>query len=119
MSRHLLRELTTTAVAQVLSNASCPKGVIADPSLDPRGVRPSANHPVNIRLGHGIGRECSAAPAHSPKWIALEVAGEASGADVGIQISLEIVVAGHLMALAAFLMQPNPSPTTLGVVVLD
>jgi hypothetical protein len=58
------------------------------------------------------------APAHSPKQVTLEIVGEACGADVGIQISLKIVVAGHLMALAAFLVQPNPAAAALGVVVL-
>jgi len=36
-----------------------------------------------------------------------------------MQICLEIVMARHFVALPAFLMQPNPTAATLGVVALD
>ena len=36
------------------------------------------------------------------------VAGELRPVDISMQVSVEIVVAGHLVPLAAFLVEPHP-----------
>src|ERR1700685_1642059 len=119
MRRHLLRELTATAIAQILCDSRRTEGVIADSGLDPRRDRPPANHSIDIRLGEGIGRQPPGPATRAAEKVALAVLGYPRSGNIGIQVDLEVVVTGHLMPLAAFLVQPDPPPTPLRVVVLD
>ena len=41
------------------------------------------------------------------------------GVDIGVEIGFEVVMRRHLVALAAFLMQPHPPALAVGVIVLD
>ena len=45
--------------------------------------------------------------------------GEPAAVDIGVQVGLKIVVAGHFVALAALLVQPHPQAAVLHVNVLD
>ena len=49
----------------------------------------------------------------------LAVIADAGGLDIGVEIGFEIVVRRHLMALAAFFVQPDPPALALRVIVLD
>ena len=49
----------------------------------------------------------------------LPVAGDARGLDVGVEVRLGVVVGGQLVELAALLVEPEPPPLAVGVVVLD
>ena len=49
----------------------------------------------------------------------LPVAGDARGLDVGVEVRLGVVVGGHLVELAALLVEAEPPPLAVGVVVLD
>jgi hypothetical protein len=75
--RHLLCQLASATVAQLMSDRRSPRRLITDPDLDSHRERPSANHSIDIGLGEGIGCQCSAAPAHRPKLITFEISGEA------------------------------------------
>src|SRR5208337_4699126 len=49
----------------------------------------------------------------------LAVVADDGGLNVGIKVGFEIVMRRHFMALAAFLVQPDPPALALGIVVLD
>ena len=49
----------------------------------------------------------------------LALLGQAAAIDVGVEKGLEVVVAGHLVALAALFVKPHPQPPVLNVGVLD
>jgi hypothetical protein len=82
--------------------------VIADLRLDAGGDRAPAHHGVGILLGQGRGGELSGHAANGAKQRPLRVGGEAAVVQIGMQVSLKIVVARHFMALAAFLVQSHP-----------
>jgi hypothetical protein len=102
MRGHLLCELATTAVAEVLSNASRTKRVIANSSPNASTQGLPSDHPIHVGLGEGIGRQNPRLTSRAAKQVALEIVRDAGGLDVGIQIGLEMVIAGHLMPLAVF-----------------
>jgi hypothetical protein len=47
------------------------------------------------------------------------VLADAGRSDVGVEIGFEVMMRRHLVALAAFLVQPHPPAFPLRVVVLD
>ena len=47
------------------------------------------------------------------------VIADAGRGEVVVDVGLELVVRRHLVALAAFLVQPHPPALALGVIVLD
>jgi hypothetical protein len=53
------------------------------------------------------------------KEIILGVAEKPGAVDIGMKVSIEIVMAGHLMAFAAFLMQPDPGAPLLGIDIVN
>ena len=65
--RHLLRELAPAAVAQVLRNPGRTKRMIADSSPDAGAKRPATNHPLDIGLSEGIGRQLPSSAARTAK----------------------------------------------------
>ena len=50
---------------------------------------------------------------------AFLLAGDACRRDIGVQVILGVVVGGHLVPLAAFLVQAEPGPAAFGVIILD
>jgi hypothetical protein len=69
MRRHLLSQFSTTTIAQILRDSSCPERMIPDSCLDTCGECAPSNHPVHIRLGEGIGRQLLTAASRTAKWI--------------------------------------------------
>ena len=68
--------------------------------------------------GSGVG-ELAGAAADRAEQRALRIVGEPAAVDIGMQVGFEIVMAGHLVALAALLVQPHPKAPVLHVNVLD
>jgi hypothetical protein len=58
-------------------------------------------------------------PFSTDQYLAHVKAIGPASVDIGVKVSLEVVVAGHLVALAAFLVQANPKPAALHIDVLD
>ena len=50
---------------------------------------------------------------------AFLLAGDAGRFDVGVQVVVGVVVGGHLVPLAALLMQAEPGPAAFDVIILD
>ena len=116
---HLLRDFPPTAVLQVLRDSCGPERVIPNLRSNAGGQGPPPNHPKYIGLRDRIPCGRFGSPRHGPEQVALGLIGESGGRDVLVEIGFEIVVAGHLMTLAAFLVQSDPAASALGVVVLD
>jgi hypothetical protein len=87
--------------------------VAANLGLDPGLGSSPPNHPPHIGLQQGIGRQFAAASLYRTKQWFLPVLDDASGGDVLLQIPVQIVMRGHLVFLAALLMQPHPAPPPL------
>jgi hypothetical protein len=49
----------------------------------------------------------------------LRIAREPATVEISVKVSLEVMVAGHFVALAALLVQADPKPAVLHVHVLD
>lgn len=60
-------DFALAAVAQVLRDAGRPKSVIPNSRLDPRTQRLSADHPIHIGLGEGIGGQLPSPAARAAK----------------------------------------------------
>ncbi len=124
--RHLLRHFELAAVAQIFRDAGRAEAVAADLRLD-AGVRgAAADHAVDVGLAHRAGGEIARLPFGRAEEPCLWVEGRAvllrrglDGLGVSVQVSLELVVAGHLMMLAAFFVQANPGLAPLHEHVLD
>ena len=86
-----------------------------DASLD----RAPADHAIGVGLGHRpVGEKAGAAQRRAEQQ-AFVVAGELRPVDISMQVSVEIVVAGHLVPLAAFLVQTYPGAPALDIHILD
>ena len=119
MVRHRGGLFERAAVLQVGRDPGRPEGVIADLRLDAGRRGAPADHGVGVRLGQG-GRGQRVRPAADrAEQRPLGIAGEPAAVDVVVQVGLEVVVAGHLVPLAALLVQPHPQPPVLDVDVLD
>ena len=68
-----------------------------------------------------IGRSVSfcVLPAAERKSGAFLVAGDAGRFDIGVQVGVGVVVGGHLVPLAALLVQAEPGPAAFQVIILD
>ena len=73
---------------------------------------------ASIAVHRLVGQRAGAAGGGAEEG-ALAVVADAGRLDIGVEIGFELVVRRHLMALAAFLVQPHPPALALGVVVLD
>lgn len=91
----------------------------ANRRADPGLAHSPADHPIHIGPRHRSIRELAITATDAAKERRLLVACVASGAQVLIQVSLEIVVDGHVVTLAAFLVQPDARALALRIVVLD
>ena len=80
--------------------------------------RPALYHPQHVRARHGIRRELPLL-VDAPKERRFLFVPDARSFEIRIEVCLGIVVRRHLMALAAFLMQPDPPALAVLVVVLD
>lgn len=70
-------------------------------SLDIRSERPPAKQSPHIGLEQGIAGQFSGAVARGAKERPFSVLWDTAGGDVLLQISVEIVMNGHLVLLAA------------------
>ena len=71
------------------------------------------NHAVGVLLPQGIGGELPGAAGRRPEKRPVEVLGNASGGEVGVEVQLQVVMTGDGMFLATLLVQPDPSPASV------
>lgn len=93
--------------------------MVADLRLDLGRRRAPADHLVGAGLGQGIAAELAGAAPDRLEQEGVRLLAQAGALQVVTEISFEFVVAGHLMPLAALLVQPQPEPALLHEHVLD
>ena len=114
----VLRRFQGAVVLEVGGNAGGPEGVVADEGLDAGGFGAPLNHAVGVLLPQGLGGELSSAAGGGPEKRPVEVLGNASGGEVGVEIQLQVVMTGDYMLLAALLVQPDPDAAPLLLVLV-
>ena len=119
MVRHHGGLLERAAVFQVGGDSGRPEGVVPDLRLDAGRRGAPSDHGVGVRLGQGGRRQRVRPSPDRPEQRPFGSLGEPAAVDIVVQVGLEVVVAGHLVALAALLVQANPQAPVLDVGVLD
>ena len=121
MGGHGARGLELPAILQVGGDAGRPEAVVANGAADARGLGAPADHrPGGFARHRPVAKRPPLHPArHGTEQRSFTVAGDPRRLDIGIEITLEQVVAGHVVALAALLVQPQPHAPALGVVVAN
>jgi hypothetical protein len=114
----LLGVLDGAAVLEVGGNAGGPEGMIANVSGQADCLGTPFDHPPGVDAVHRPGGH-AAVPVDGAEEGGFLLSGDACRRDVGIQAILGVVVSGHLVPLAAFLVQTEPSPPAFGVIILD
>jgi len=112
---HHLGVFKGPAVIEVCGDAGGAEGVIADRRGN-AGVRCAAlKHAPCVGLAHRAIGKNSGAPEGGAEKRPLAVAGEAGCFNVVLKVSLEMMVAGRAVFLAAFLVQADPQTAVLPV----
>jgi hypothetical protein len=84
------------------------KGVVADPCLDAGDLGAPLNHSVGVLLLHSAAGKRAGLTGRRPEQRPVRTSGNASGRDVFMEVLFQIVVAGHLVLLTPFFMEPYP-----------
>ena len=115
MVGHLLGDFEFAAIAEVFGDAGDAEVVAADLGFDAGAGGAAADHTVDVGLGHGPACEASGGAQGGGEEPGLGIWGQGRGKGRGVvlEVGLELVVAGHLVVLAALLAEPDPSPVPL------
>ncbi len=81
--------------------------------------RAPADHAVDVGLAHGARRELAGAAGRGAEQPALGIVAEPRAIEIGLQVAVEVMVGGHVVELAALLVQPDPGAAGLHVDILD
>jgi hypothetical protein len=106
------------AVLQVGGNAGRPERVVADGVRQSSGPGPPLDHVEGVP---GVNRAVSQyllPAAYAAEQGAFLLGGDACRCQIGIDVIGGVVMGGHFMPLAAFLMEPKPCLPAFGVVIL-
>jgi hypothetical protein len=116
---HRGRVLQGASVFEVCRDTGRSEGVITDLGGDAGGGGAAADHGVGVGLGQGRGAQHPPPPLYGPKQRPLGIAAQSAAVQIGVQVGLQGMVAGHFVALAPLLMKPDPEASVLDVNVLD
>ena len=119
MRSHGLGIFERTAVVQICGYASRADSMVANLCWDAGVGRAALNHAPGIGLGHAAPGENLRAPDGGAEEGLSALAGETRALNIVLQITLEMMVAGHAILLAAFFVQPHPQTPVLPVNVFD
>ena len=108
MVRHRRGALQRPAGFEVRGDAGRPERVIAGLGGDPGRSGSTDDHPVRLALHQGIARQPPRSSLYRTEQRPLRLVREPAAVDVGVQVLLKIVVARHLVPLAALLVEPHP-----------
>src|SRR3954447_26361383 len=118
MGSHQLRIFQRAAVIEVGRDTCRAEGVAPDPRPKAERRRAALHHAVRIDAMHWLVRQFTGAIRRSgTEEGTLASVADAGSVDVGVEIGFEIMVRWHFVALAAFLMQPDPPALALRIVV--
>jgi hypothetical protein len=93
--------------------------MIANPRLDAGCFRPPADDAVGVLLEEGIDCQLASLAAAGAEEIAVDVISDAGGLDVVLEILIQIMMAGNVVLLTAFFMQPYPTAASLNKIVAN
>src|SRR4051812_19188346 len=93
--------LQRAAVLEVGGDAGGAEAVVADRGGDAGGGGAAADHGVGVGLRQGRAGELAGAAADGAEQRPLRVAAQAGAVEVGGEVVIKVVVAGHLVPLAA------------------
>jgi hypothetical protein len=116
VSRNLLSMFEGSAVLQISCDAGGPKCVATGGVGQGGAGRAPFDHRQDVLPRHRIVSKLVAFP-DGPEERCLLITRDLCGFYPGVQVLGEIMVAGYLVALAAFLMQPQPWAALLKVVL--
>lgn len=117
--RHRLRVLQRAARVQVDGDPGGPKRMAIDPALQAHRGGAALDHAVGVDPVHGVLGQRAAVPHGRAEEGGLAAVPQCGGVEIGVQVRFEGVMRRHLVALAAFFVEPHPPALALGVVVLD
>jgi hypothetical protein len=114
-----LRMLKQPFIFEICGDAVGAQAVIPDAGrLDTGSLGAASNHPQGGESRHGLARQAHARlTGRAAEQRAIGITRNAGRRDVFVEIFLEIVMAGHLVLLAAFLMQRHPAATSLDEII--
>jgi hypothetical protein len=113
----VLRVFEHALVLEVCGDAGRAEGIAADAGLDARRLRAPLNHAVGVHVPHRVAGERPGLAGCRAEQGTFRVGRDVGGGDVFIEVLFEIVVAGHLVLHAAFLVQAHPAAPALHEVV--
>jgi hypothetical protein len=105
---HRRRILQRAAAFQVRRDAGCAERVVADRRANPGRLGTAPHHRIGVRLRQRPRAQMPRAARDCAKQWPLRFITEAALFEVLVEVRLERMVAGHLMALAAFFMEAHP-----------
>ena len=104
---------------QVSGDARGAKGVVADARRNAGGFRAPLNHRIGVGLGQRIAGELAGRAAVGLEQQRLRLGRQPRAVAIFMQVSFQIVMAGHGVLLAALLLQAHPQPPVLRIHVVD
>src|SRR5262245_5405688 len=87
-------------------------------NLEACGLPTPVDHPEDVGAVHTVSRE-RAITAHCPEQRPLLLLSDSGGRKVLVDVLLGVVMSGHLVPLAAFLVEPEPPALAGWEVVLN
>ena len=115
MSGHRLGVFQRAAIVEIGGDAGGAEGVITDRRRNIRIARAALQHAPGVGLRHRAISQNAGAPDRRAKQRPIAIIGNFGGLEVVLQVSLEMVVAGHAVFLAAFFVEANPEAAVLPV----
>jgi hypothetical protein len=89
----------------VVGDTGGPEAVAADFGLDSGLLRPASDRSPDVGRADRVAGELGVGPRSGAEEGALGIAGDAGGSDVLVEIRLQGMVGGHVVLLAAFLLE--------------
>jgi len=104
---HLTRSSQRPVTLEVVGDAGCAQGVIADLGFNAHLARVALDHAIGVLLRHAV--RGASRPPRGAEERPVPVPGDAGCPDVFIQVAFQLVMAGCLMLLATLLVQAHPA----------
>jgi len=117
--RHLLGVFEESAVFEVDGDAGRAEGVAPKLGCDASRPRSAPDHTQRVGARHAPVGELPGPTGCGREEASGLVAGEPGVGEIGVHVGFEQVMGGHVMALAAFFVEPHPRAPSLDVVVGD
>src|SRR6516225_1308364 len=119
MRGHGLRVFQRDTGFEIRSNARRAENVAAELALQASLCRAPPDHLIGIHAMHGAVRKHPGSAGRRAEEGSLAVLADPGRSEILVEELLKLVMRRHFVALAAFLVQPQPPALASGVIVLD